>query len=933
MPRSIRQGSSLLPIFGFEIRHHLRQPLFYLVTFFLSVLLFLDGSGQGRGGATGKLLLNAPAVVLEHLMTWIHVVLFLMAAFVVSAAMRDFDRRTSELFFSKPVSRFDYLIGRFAGAIVACLLPYLVGAVAFAIGTSMPDIAPERVGPFRLAPYAFAFGVLILPTLLALGGAFFALAIWTRSTIATYVGIVAFVALSAVAGLSSSQLVSPWIGQMLDPFGVTALGDTLRHWTTAELNTAIPPLGGMLLWNRVLWLGLGLSAFGIASATFVPAQEPSPARRSTSPVVEEPSEPQIVRPSHAHSPQRTFSWHTVRIQFLRQTWREVLGVLGSLPFLGMLLLGLIVLIETASSAGNIFGMPVYPRTHLMIEAMQGGFAKVLLLAAVLFSGELVWRDRTLDVHEMVDALPTPNGVLFGAKLVALLFAIAVFQLAGVVALIAFQLLQGYAHLEFGLYVQGMLIAAAYPVLMMVLSSAFHVVARNRIAGYGLVVLFIVAWDLLEEFGFEHHLYRYASLPPTPYSDLNGFGHFLQPFSWYALYWGLVATMLIGVSVAFWRRGTDDSWRSRLSEARTRFHGLTRAVTVTSVLGATMAGAWIFYNTNVLNEYVPNTTMAARRALYETRYVRYQNINLPRVVAVRGEVDIYPRDRRVNIRGSYRLQNQSTQPQRDIHVSIPVGVHVNRLGLPSHDIVHADDTLGYHILQLHTPLAPNDSLELGFDLVVENEGFVNNGASVTVVENGTYFTKRDFFPVIGFEPQRQLVISDERKEHGLDPLPRLADPDDAAARSRSPRASDADRVAFDMIVSTDLDQTAITSGELLRSWAANGRRYFHYRTDIPITHYFGFVSARYAVKSSEQNGVAIEIYHHPEHRENIDRMMQAAGQSLGYYTENFGPYQHRSLRVVEFPLYARDATSLPGFISFSESMGFNARLGNDATIFF
>lgn len=36
-------------IFRFEIRYHLRQPLFYLVTFVLSALLFIAGTGDGPG--------------------------------------------------------------------------------------------------------------------------------------------------------------------------------------------------------------------------------------------------------------------------------------------------------------------------------------------------------------------------------------------------------------------------------------------------------------------------------------------------------------------------------------------------------------------------------------------------------------------------------------------------------------------------------------------------------------------------------------------------------------------------------------------------------------------------------------------------------------------------------------------------------------------
>ena len=50
------------------------------------------------------------------------------------------------------------------------------------------------------------------------------------------------------------------------------------------------------------------------------------------------------------------------------------------------------------------------------------------------------------------------------------------------------------------------------------------------------------------------------------------------------------------------------------------------------------------------------------------------------------------------------------------------------------------------------------------------------------------------------------------------------------------------------------------------------------------------------------------------------MIDAAGKSLAYFTQNFGPYQHRSLRIVEFPGHVRDATSFPGMIAVSEATG-------------
>src|SRR5690606_16207031 len=218
----------------------------------------------------------------------------------------------------------------------------------------------------------------------------------------------------------------------------------------------------------------------------------------------------------------------------------------------------------------------------------------------------------------------------------------------------------------------------------------HVVARNRFMGYGFVMLFILSWDVLEEFGFEHHLYRYASLPPLPYSDLGGYGPFLAPFGWYGLYWGFAALVLVGLMVLFWRRGTDSAWRTRWAEARARFRGPVRAATVVGAIGLAGMGGWIFYNTNVLNEYVPSTEAAERRADYERLYRQYRDLDLPRIVAVRADVDILPDRGRIEIRGTYSLRNQSAEPLRDLHVSIPEQVDAHRLDLPAHDVILEDD---------------------------------------------------------------------------------------------------------------------------------------------------------------------------------------------------------------------------------------------------
>ena len=109
----------------------------------------------------------------------------------------------------------------------------------------------------------------------------------------------------------------------------------------------------------------------------------------------------------------------------------------------------------------------------------------------------------------------------------------------------------------------------------------------------------------------------------------------------------------------------------------------------------------------------------------------------------------------------------------------------------------------------------------------------------------------------------------------------------------------------------------------------GRRHFRYEMDAPILNFWSILSARYTVARDEwrpKDGgepVAIEIYHHDVHAYNVDKMIAAIKASLDCFTVEFSPYQHRQVRILEFPQYASFAQSFPNTIPYSESIGFIA----------
>src|SRR5690606_30833297 len=120
-----------------------------------------------------------------------------------------------------------------------------------------------------------------------------------------------------------------------------------------------------------------------------------------------------------------------------------------------------------------------------------------------------------------------------------------------------------------------------------------------------------------------------------------------------------------------------------------------------------------------------------------------------------------------------------------------------------------------------------------------------------------------------------------------PKEKMADRDDEKAKQSSYLRQDADYLSFRATVSTTPDQLAVAPGYLEKEWQEGGRRYFRYVMDQPILNFYSVLSARYEVRRDAWNGVNLEVYFHPTHTYNVDTMLEAMKDALGYATDAFG----------------------------------------------
>ena len=922
-------------VFRFEVEYRLRQPstwVYGLVLFGIPFLLMhgINGSSQ---------YLNAPVKVMQASAILGSIGMLITAGIFGDAASRDVQTRMHALFYTSPVRERDYLGGRFLGGLVVNAVLVMGIPLGLLLASLMPYMSAGKFGPVQLAAYVQAYVLVLLPNVVVIGAFMFAAAVLTRQALATYLGGIALFVLGAVSADFTQGLGSRTLEVLLDPFGGQAISATTEFWTPAEQNSRLIGWPTVMFLNRALWIAVAAVVFALMAARFRFAHPAGVPRRlwwRRRAVVDTAPDRLVPIPAvRAPAAHRSFGFAGRSRQALAiaaRGWREIAATRAFLLILGGAMFFMFAVGWDVGS--EMFGTSTWPVTHLIAGTVLGSYLPpVLALLIAIFAGELVWREREVGMGDIAAVAPVPDSVALLGRSLALVAMLVTLQVAFMAAGMILQASQGYTRFEIDVYLKLLFgIKLVDYVLLAALAMAVHVIVNNKYLGHLIVVVYFV-WTMVSGLlGIGQRMLIYGSDPGWEWSDLNGLAPFVEGIVWFKLWWAAWALLFALLANLFWVRGRELGFRRRLMLARQRLQGSAlRAAAVAVTLIVTLGG-FVFYNTNIINDVRSSDDVAAEKADYERKFKRFEDAPAPSVFAARMDVELYPSDRAADIKGTFRLVNRTDRPIDSLHVLPSMQV---RTGAVTFDrgarLVTNDSVLRYRIYALERPLAPGDSIAMTFELSHRPRGFQNAGPPTDVTSNGSYI-EGNWLPVLGYQPGREVNDEAKRRELGLPPRRLPPSAGDVETRSGT---SAVQLVDVETIIGTEPRQTAVTPGALVREWTANGRRYFHYRTDQPIRYGGAVLSAEYAVRRDTANGVALSVYYHPTHEVNVDRMMRSMRASLAYYGEHFGPYQYRELRIVEFPRYASFARAHPHTITFSEGGAFLTRVDSgevDRTFF-
>lgn len=923
-------------IFWFEVKQSFRKPSFYIYFSVFTILTLLIGMAASGFFSTTRsdsnTIVNSASVIAGILLGTSSDLFGLIGnvmliSFMATSIQKDYEYNTHSLFFTKPISKAQYFFGRFLSSFFVSILVFSGLLVGYYLGT-LTGLGTSYVGEFKLINFLQPFFYFTVPNVLLLGVIFFSLSTYLRNTSVAYVVAIVLMVIQTATATISSDIENKTFAALLEPSGSSALRLVVEYWSPVEQNNNLIPFRGIILQNRLLWLGVALIITAISYYKFSFSQflEPAFSLFKKKDVDNGVTTLQVNNLSELPVVAKDFSTKNAMKQIWQLGFFEFKKIVKSLFFIVMAVLAIGTILLVVRFMDSMYDSATYMVTYKVVENAVESVGLYSFIFILFYSGTMIWNDRTTKMVELVGSTPVSNGTLFFSKFIGLVLAFITIKLIGCLTGILVQLNDGFYNIDIWQYLVFVLRTTANGIVLIAFCLSVQVYSPNKFLSFFFVLIPIIIlpivfsllqWDLfLLEFN--------SNGSGSPYSDMNSYGNDFLEWPFFRVYWISIALFLSLLAIILYARGKEKTIIGRFKLSKYFINKKLALYIITSLLIIGASAAYLFYEKKVVKHTRTPKQAEKEMADFEKRYKKYSRLPHPRIVATSVQVDLFPTTQELHVKGLYTLKNKTSLPIDSLYIEYMGGKKTSynypvlAPNVAYKEVLNNKDD-GIKIIKLAKPLLPNDSLDFAFEMSYKPRSYFDKGTS-PVEKNGT-FINNNYFPTFGYNADGELLQNRARKEYGLPPKERMAAISDSAARMNNYISKNADWIRFEATVSTNEGQIAIAPGYLQKEWKKDGRHYFAYKMDSPILNFYSFLSAAYTVKKDSWNGINLEIYYQKGHEYNLDRMMKGMKKSLEYYTQNFGPYQHKQVRIIEFPRYSSFAQSFPNTIPFSESIGF------------
>lgn len=900
----------LMPVLRFELKYHFSQTLFR-IALFIFFLLGLISVGGGFGADVHK---NSPYVIMNITGLLSLCTIFSATLFAANVVLRDKTYRLDAILFSTSIKKIPYFISRFTGLFTAVFLTLIVTSIGMMVGCFFTPSA--ELGSPNLSYSLYALVAIGFPNVLICCSVIFCAAMLTNNIRAVYAaGVLLYVLYWAGSILGNSPLLATSdptavpgdLSMMADPFALSVFFSETKQWTVQQKNEMLLPLEGTFLANRLIWLCVSAFVLYLTFRAFrFQLKMSGSARRSSA-----ADDPLLIIPYKTIAVTSNGYGYVWR-SFISQLKLESAALFRHIPFMVMMILWIFMYtVEMKDTLfGGIYSIRSYPDTSRMLE--EFAVVRPMMILIIFYAAELIWRERSSNIQSLFYSTPVRNIVPWAAKLGCLVILIAVVITTNIGISIGLQLFNGYSQINLPDYIQ-LYYYSGFPLLLFaVLTMFIMTIIPNKyisvLAGAVIAALIIFS----NRIGIEHYLFRFASTPEMFNSSMNGFGHYEASFNWYMLYWFGFAIILSYFSILFWQNSRQQKAGQRIRLASSQIGIPGKIAALLGLLICFGAGYWIYQQTNVIGGYKNRQDQLEWQAGYEKKYKTMAASSQPVIQQVKTEIALYPDEQRYTVNGSYIVKNESVNDIKQLWIGIDPEVTNASISIQQKNQAKHDQVFDQYIYELDQVLKPGQQLSILFSLDINRSGFTAFNNENSVVSNGSYIELEKYLPYFGYNDRYEISSRSSRARNGL--------PENSA---NLPADTSYHYVDYETTVSTNSGQQVVTVGELQRTWEKDGRSFFHFKTSTPVPFMFALSSANYLIRKADHKGVELKVYYHEGHEANLSSMIEGVKDALDYCSENFTPYNGKTLSIAEIPQYRGAATAYPGVLFSAERINFTS----------
>jgi len=516
--------------------------------------------------------------------------------------IRDFRLGIDPLIFSKPISRAQYLLGKFFGnffVLVCCQAAFpLTLLVLQAFRTSQMVVQPVRI-----LPYFKHFLLLVVISHLVLAAVYFTAGTLTRNSKVVFGLAACFYPLYISYGYSLKALVPRWM-LLLDPFmlGLGPGGGGFEH-SADFLNRYVVRYSAEMIANRgmaivvaavclaILYFRFSItkrsrnveafSLLGLSTAAErVYYDSDSFKATAVAPYELIESHEKVILPSV----KRVSEGFSANLKKLIAASRVEFRLLRAERSL-IVLVPLVIFLSTLDLA---FYRVVPEVSYSATYASKTANALLLCLigVTVFYVGEAMHRDREVRIEPVLWATPARNCVLLLSKFVATLtLNLSLAAVVGVAA-IAIQFLRGHYPVEIQQYLLTYtLILLPSLIFLAAASISLNVLLRDKYLAYALSIGISAGLFYLYSIGYNHWLYNPMLYRLWTYADLGG-GSTQPVILIHRLYCLAIAIAFLALAHFFFKRSFRKAF---LVDGRLGGAGWSLLIGVVSVSVSVIAG--------------------------------------------------------------------------------------------------------------------------------------------------------------------------------------------------------------------------------------------------------------------------------------------------------------------------------------------------------